>query len=436
MTLDSTPASYRRGLPLLLVSLFLLAEFLRVGAALWFAERNRRAGVEHDFPDSELYWKLALRLAAGEPFDDGKRQVLRTPGYPVFLAGSIRLFGPSITAARHAQAAIGSLSCVLLFFLVRKLLGTRAAAVAAGIAAVHPFAVFLSGVLLSEAVFTFVLLMQLLVLVRVIAALDQSDDRARPVWWSVAAGLCGAAATLVRPSWILATPLVAVYLVLRWWTRAERRFDRFVAALAMLLAFCLGMSPWWLRNWHVTDHFVPTTLWVGASLYDGLNEHATGASNMKFMDQPEKFGLDPNLKTADEWNQDRMLRDAAWKFAREHPWRVVKLAWIKFVRFWNPLPNAEEFRSWPLRLVSLVTCGPVLVLALFGTWRLRQRWEVIVLLAGSVLYFCAIHLVFVSSIRYREAAMLPVLGLVAAVLAPITNSPTVARRASEEPELA
>jgi hypothetical protein len=119
-----------------------------------------------------------------------------------------------------------------------------------------------------------------------------------------------------------------------------------------------------------------------------------------------------------EWEQDRYLRAKAWQFAKENPGRVIELAAIKFMRFWNPLPNAAEWHSWPLRLLSLLSCGPTLVLLLLGAWRQRRRWRVVAMLAGPVAYFCLIHLVFVSSVRYREAAILPALGLSASVLCP------------------
>src|SRR2546426_7941598 len=112
MIADPRPTTEYRCPWLPLVVLFFAAILLRVGAAIALDHLARQRGAEHDFPDSELYWKLALSLAHGGPLYDGKLSVQRTPGYPLFLAGCIRAFGPSLVAARHAQAAVGALSCV------------------------------------------------------------------------------------------------------------------------------------------------------------------------------------------------------------------------------------------------------------------------------------------------------------------------------------
>jgi 4-amino-4-deoxy-L-arabinose transferase-like glycosyltransferase len=411
------------------VILFIVAELLRVGVAIGLVQHNRERGLVYEFADSELYWKLALNVAAGKPYDDGKRQVLRTPGYPVFLAGCIRLFGDSPVAARHAQAAVGSLSCVLLFFLVQRLFDARTAWITAWVAALYPFAIFLSAVLLSESLFTFVLLLQLLCLSRLGERLSDAHPRYSSLWWAALTGLTGALATLVRPSWLPAMPVIGLLLFafvprnpaacnLHASDSQQTRRSRFRATLpatAMMLFSCaLALCPWWVRNWKVTSHFVPTTLWVGASLYDGWNERATGASNMEFMELPARYDLDPALNSMHEWEQDRYLRREAWRFARTHPRQVARLAAIKFARFWNPLPNASEWRSWPLRLVSLMTVGPLLALILLGAWQCRSDRRILALLAGPVVYFCVIHLIFVSSVRYREAAMLPAIGLAGA----------------------
>src|SRR5262245_23400171 len=311
----------------LLAILFAVALLLRVGVALWQEDRNRKQGIVHEFADSELYWKLALNLAAGKPYDDGKRQVLRTPGYPVFLAWCIRVLGASTTGARHAHAAVGATSCVLLFFLVRRLLGAQAAWIAASWSALYPFAVFLSAVLLSESVFTFLLLIQLLCFVNLRDRLNDADSVYPLIAWSVCTAVSGALATLVRPSWLLVVPVTALLLAgsaLMPQSAAARFRSRqtvrvFIAVAVLFIATVAALAPWWVRNWRVTGHFVPTTLWVGASLYDGWNVKATGASNMAFMDRPAEYGLTTDLNNMSEWEQDRYLRHEAWRFARANP---------------------------------------------------------------------------------------------------------------------
>jgi 4-amino-4-deoxy-L-arabinose transferase-like glycosyltransferase len=411
----------------MLAVVFVLAWLVRIAAAIWLDVRTRAAGGQFEFADSELYWKLGLQIAAGQPYDDGQRLAQRTPGYPVFLAGCIRLLGPSLTGARHMQAAVGAASCVLLFLLARRLVGRRAALGAAGAAAVYPFAVFLSVVLLSEALFQAVLIVQLLALARLRDAQGRPNAMQAALAPAALVGITGAVATLVRPSWILATPLAAVAIALAGWrTRlvtTKAPSAAIMAAVVALAGFGAGMAPWWKRNYDVFGQPVWTTLWVGASLYDGLHERATGASDMRFMEQPADYGLDPTLAAMTELEQDRYLRARAIESARNHPGRVAQLAVAKFVRFWNPIPNASEWRSGVLRTVSLLTCGPVLLLAAIGAWKARRQGWVLLLLAGPVCYFCAIHLAFVSSVRYREAAMLPVLALAAFGLAACRSGP-------------
>jgi hypothetical protein len=172
----------------------------------------------------------------------------------------------------------------------------------------------------------------------------------------------------------------------------------------ILLGLVMVMSPWWVRNAHVLGRFVPTAVWMGASLYDGLNAEATGASNMNFRASPEFWPLD-------ELDQDQTLARRAIAFALEQPGRALELAVIKLGRFWSPWPNAAGIRSWPLTLASAVVLTPVLASLALGLWARRYDIRSWVLLAGPLLYFCALHLVFASSMRYRIPGEVPALGL-------------------------
>jgi hypothetical protein len=144
-------------------------------------------------------------------------------------------------------------------------------------------------------------------------------------------------------------------------------------------------------------------------LYDGLSAQATGSSDMTFI---EAQGLyrQPGMS---EYNNDRHYRRLAWDFVRAHPLRAAQLAGIKLGRFWNPIPNAEQFGHWAIRLVVGLFELPLLLLAAVGAWKSRAapgRW---LPAAVPVLYFALVHAVFIGSLRYRLPAEYALLVLTA-----------------------
>ena len=379
----------------------------RIVAAVVVEHAAKAKGALCLFDDTNIYWHLAGAIRRGGSFVVDQYGVphhaLRTPGYPLFLAACQLLFGATNTlAARLAQAALGAACVPLVFGLTRRVMagerGRRAAVVAAILAAFEPYWAATSALLLSEAVFVPLMLAMLWGLAR----LWPPGEASRPFTVAIVAGIAAGAAILVKPSWALAPPaLFAVWLIATW----TRKFAR-IAAVATL-ALIATMSPWVVRNARVLGHFTPTALWAGASLYDGLNPSADGSSDMRFLARPE-------FRTLGEPEQDRVLRDSAWAFARSNPGRVASLAVVKARRFWSPWPNAKEFRATWANLASAAVTLPMFGLLAIGAWDRRRNLRTLALLMGPLAYFFALHLIFVSSIRYRIPAMVPAFGLVGA----------------------
>ena len=377
---------------------------LRVIAAFVVQGYADRLGKPCLFGDTTIYWSLARSIREGLPYVVDQSGVphyaLRTPGYPLFLAACQAVFGERFLPVRLVQAALGTLGVYLVYRLVDRVIpGRNVAIVAAGLAAVEPYGIGLGELILSEGVFLPLMLAGLWGL----AALWRRGDEPSTTHWpalAIGTGLVHGAAILIRPSWALMVPI----LLAAWVIGGRRGAIR--GALLVAVATAAILAPWWARNARVFGRFVPTALWVGASLYDGISPSATGASDMDFLTEPGVVELD-------EATQDATLRRRAVDFALSHPGRALELAAIKAARFWSPWPNAETLRSPVAAWASAAVTLPLFGLVAIGIWECRREGRALVLLLGPMMYFMILHMIFVSSIRYRIPGFLPALGLAA-----------------------
>jgi 4-amino-4-deoxy-L-arabinose transferase-like glycosyltransferase len=387
---------------------------IRLGAGVWW-ESRLPADQRFYFGDSDTYWVLGQAIARGDPYQylSPERSIFRTPGYPLLLAAMFRVLGTEapVMAARALSALFGGGAVAVLGWWTTRLFGARAGLIAGVLAMLYPGAVAMGAFVLAEAPFCPFMLAQLALW----GLASRSGQRNRSLLLAAAAGLAGAIATLIRPSWLLFTP----FGLLVGLASKERRHLAPIGAV-MLVAFAFGMAPWWIRNAYVSGHFVATTLQTGASLYDGLNPIADGGSNMSFVPEFEarQRAAHPELRPAEfEYQLNRSFDEAAHDWARAHPARVLELAAIKFVRIWNVWPNEPAFRSPLLKLVVLVSYVPILVLSIVGALRFRGGGWPYALPWLPAVYFTLLHIVFVGSIRYREPAVLALMPLAAGVLA-------------------
>jgi 4-amino-4-deoxy-L-arabinose transferase-like glycosyltransferase len=369
-------------------------------------------------PDQREYLALGRNLLHGQglkffdPRFGDEVWAYRTPGYPLLVVAC----GGSVRAVRVAQAFIDTSTVLAVYLLARRWLAPGASLVAAAIVAANPFLIYFTGLVLTETLFTAMLAWGMYLV------LGRSTDGRPAGWGGTLLWLAGVAvlalAILVRQSGI-GLPLVlgvAGALVNRaGGTPYHRRWPLPVGATVVVVTF-LVLLPWAWRNYRVLGEWVWTTTNGGITAYDGLNPDATGASDQSFTANM------PELRQMDEVRRSEYLSDLAKQFVRQQPRRVVELAALKAGRMWSPVPLSQEYGGWKYRTVGLLYTLPLYLLALLGLLRggagggrLPRAAKVYLLLPS--IYFTAVHMISVGSLRYRIPAEPPMAVIAASAAA-------------------
>lgn len=386
----------------LTAALFVSALVLRAG---WIGYRWLNLGAATAYPDEELHWELATNLVHdGVLISNDGRLAARMPLYPLFLATFAAAGEYGVLAARLAQALLSALTVVIGQRLALAVWGPRGGFIAGLCLCCDPFAIFFCNLLLTETLFTF-----LAVLVIACAWLLAMNPCHALANWGLAAA--GAAAVLTRPTAAGWLPGVWGLLAILGPERRRLLLRLVVCPLVVLAA----LLPWGVRNKIALDSFAWFSTNGGVTLYDAQGPQATGASDQSFL---LELG---ELRRLGEVQCDRELRRLAWGQMRADPTRVLRLAWIKFLRTWSLRPNVTEYSRGSTAWVAAGYTVLVLAGAATGLASVLRRGggapatggrrlHAIVWLA--VAYFTLVHCVFIGSVRYRVPLM-PLLCLAA-----------------------
>lgn len=415
---------------------------LRVAAATVWQQQATKSSMVFRLGDSHSYWTLAEQIAHGRPYQYGSpdASIFRAPLFPLFLSpftliqgATLNGSGPevgglentpdprAVFAARLGCCLLGTSAVALLMLLATRVGGDCAGLACGALAAIHPGAIGMSIVILSEALFLPLMVLHLWFWLRA----WESADR-RTVRYSCWAGVCAGLAILARPSWLLFLPFLLGLGCL--FGRNRRR--HLVIGIVSLLTLSLTMSPWWIRNALLTGRFVPTSLQVGLSLYDGWHSGATGASDegMVFSQAIQRAQRQADLENSGptastfEYRVDQRAKSEALRWAASNPSHVVLLAWKKFLRTWSLWPDGGEVGSTLSRMVITLGSFGILLLAVAASvlairpfsWSAAICWM-------PCLYFTLLHMVFVGSIRYREPGVFVLCALAGITLARVAG---------------
>ena len=247
-------------------------------------------------------------------------EVIRTPGYPAFVAVIYKLFGEDTLPVAIAQAFVFALICLVVYAIANRIAGARVATLAAFMTALFPPLPYYGALVLTEVWTTFILSIAFLVCLR---AMQQ--DRVRDF---VLAGVLFSATTIVRPAFILLPFGLAVAMPLL--VPSERARARRVGQWgAFAIAAALTMMPWFTYNYVYLGRFTLSPAGgIGRGLWEGTWQGRWSGRSQNDLTHIAEV-------TPDRAELDARVREVA---AREgiapegmldyvHEWQDIRLIW-------------------------------------------------------------------------------------------------------------
>ena len=366
-----------------------------------------RANPYFDAPamDPLYHHDWARAFAAGETFWEDA--YFRAPLYPWFLGVVYRLFGAdNLLAPRIVQAALGSLSCGMLYLIGRSAFSRTVGAIAGFAAATYWIFMYFDAELLIPVLIVFLDLVLLWLLL-------WTGDRRSPLAW-VLCGLTLGISALARPNILLIAPALVVWIFVLHRPRWRRAFSY---AACLFLGTIVPILPVTIRNYVVGDDLALIATQGGVNLYIGNNPHSDGKSaaikgdpgawwpcyQAQIARAEQAIGRPLKGSEVSQWYLRQTLR-----FFWQQPGKATALLLKKLGYFWS---HWEIWNNQDMRFVAEYY-APIANYLPLGFWlvgplgalgvclSLRRARQLFPLWGFVLIYMTSVVIFFVTS-RYR-----------------------------------
>ncbi|MGE0114244.1 MAG: ArnT family glycosyltransferase [Steroidobacteraceae bacterium] len=410
--------------PLTLILAITLLKLIFLFAVLPLFEASLGSMYGISFADN--YHMLAQNLAAGNGYrftDDTALTMMREPGYPLVLAALFSVFGYGLSAPRVANLFFGIFSALLISRITRQVSGSeRAAKLAPVLFLVHP------GVIITdmrggvEGLFIMLVMCFLVVTYKALASGRLKD------YFFV--GLALGIASIVRSTVLLFPSFLLLYFL--WWERTRTSIPAMLSRVVIVwVGAFLILSPWIIRNYALSGHFVPTGSVAGVSAHAGqyICTHFSFDNSLEKVDgdaatervrlareQGYRFKELDGLyylyfyKTQDELAFNTFLGKRVLQRYLESPMLLLECSTKNAFNFWF------SGKTWKATTLNSVVQLPYLLLAIAGLiiGMRSKRSADIAILALFIVYTMGVYLPILAEARY-SMHLIPILSILAAL---------------------
>jgi tetratricopeptide (TPR) repeat protein len=405
---------------ILLCIVFLIAFSLRL---IYLIQISDAPYFEYPAGDSKFIFERAQEILSGDIVGT-EINFHSSPAYPYFMALIFWLSKNNFFVLGLIQIIIGSVNCLLVFLLAKKITqGRNTPALIAGVmASLYGILAFFDADIL--AIF-FTLVFVTLTLLLLIEA-HQLHRRSL----ALLAGIALGCAALDRTNILLFVPVAA------WFLSSEFSLNvkswKWKPSILFIVGTVLVVLPFTLRNYFVGNDFVLVSSNAGVNLYIGNNPKANGVFNLPQESGLSNYDLHGSSVDIAESETGRQLKSSqvsrfwvkkALAFISEHPVKELQLLWRKFLLLWNfyEVPNHLNFyyiRAQSAPILHILFVGfwfvaPLAVVGIAWKWKQGLRSSDKLLVAFLITYILSLLPFFITA-RYR-LPMVPVLIVFASV---------------------